>query len=88
MKDADAKVQASCPMCGNYRQVDYDRLIAAKGRGFSLVGRRVPCSFTPGCKGWIKFHYLNGVYRPLWEDRHVAAWMEADSLRYARGCSA
>lgn len=68
MIDGDAKVQVWCDACKASRRFTREDLVALaerKGRDYSLINRRCRCRLTPGCKGWNKFDYLLGVYRPL-----------------------
>lgn len=69
---------AKCPSHRRpVREVDVDRLIAEKGRDYSLVGRRSPCS-EPGCGGYVRFFYQHGAMRGLWRDEDVARWLARD----------
>lgn len=74
MLDSRCCIVAACTKCGVHRDVDLAKLIAAKGRSYSLVNRRCPCRITPGCKGWNRFHYSaseSTPLRPLWVEREV-----------------
>lgn len=71
-------IKAHCPKCGEWREVDLAALREKVGGSYSLVNRRSPCRLTPGCEGWVKFHYLNGVVRPLWDDSAEARWMQME----------
>lgn len=74
MQDTAARVEGWCSKCGQVRQVDYARLIASKGREYSLINRRTRCKLTAGCNGWVKFHYLHGVMRPLFDEGQAHKW--------------
>lgn len=60
--------------------VDLERIKAAKGPDYSLINKRTRCK-TPGCKGWVKFHYPSGVYRPLFDFETAVKWMVKDRRR-------
>lgn len=64
--------------CGKTRMVDFEKLCAAEGPDYSLIDRRCRCTLTPGCKGWVRFHYKLGVFRPLWTDEAGARWSDRD----------
>lgn len=83
-KPDDFRVQVTCTACGQYREVDLDGLIAAKGPGYSLVNKRFRCKLTRGCRGWNRFHYQGGVMRPLWDHRTLERWIEADQRERQR----
>jgi hypothetical protein len=70
MRDHGTKVAAYCGHCRIQRAVDPAKLAAIKGDDYSLVDRRCRCKFTPECPGWITFHYLHGVMRPLRTDAY------------------
>lgn len=81
MIDGDAHIQASCTACGQYvrfARADLEALAAKVGRDFSLRNRRCRCRLTPGCRGWNRFFYLAGVYRPLWDEEIAVRWMLGD----------
>ena len=91
MLDGDGKVQASCELCRVYvrfAKADIERMIAAKGRDYSLIGRRSRCKLTADCRGWVRFHFQSGVYRPLWTDKDVSRWMALDAAAAARALKA
>jgi hypothetical protein len=73
MLDKGAKVRAWCSGCGRCTDVDIAALTAIKGRDYSLIDRRSRCKMT-GCKGWVRFHYSHGVFRPLWSDAATLRW--------------
>jgi hypothetical protein len=79
MSDGNAKIMASCVDCGAHKIVDIERLIEIKGRSYSLVNRRSRCRLTPGCNGWVRFFYMNGVMRPLWTNERVMQLMLGNS---------
>ena len=54
--------------------VDLARIRREKGPAYSLINRRSRCR-TPGCAGWVKFHYPHGVYRPLFDQDTAERWM-------------
>lgn len=85
MRDANAKVIATCGHCGETLPVDPAKIAELKGDAYSLVGRRSRCP----CGNWRKFHVLHGVMRPLWEDADEARWIELEvrELRRARAKS-
>lgn len=75
MIDGDAQIQAICNRCGRLKRFtreDLERLAAKVGRDYSLINRRTRCRLKQGCEGWVRFYYLMGVYRPLWDEDH--AW--------------
>lgn len=74
----EAAIKVSCTRCRAYRQLDLPALRAQVGGEYCLLNRRCRCRLTPGCAGWNRFHYLHGVYRPLWDDATAARWMMAD----------
>lgn len=63
----EARIMGLCSTCEQYRDVDLGALREIKGGSYSLINRRTRCKLTPGCPGWVKFHYLHGVFRPLWK---------------------
>jgi hypothetical protein len=69
------QVRAFCTRCRAARQVDLRALRARVGGDYCLVNRRCRCRLTPGCAGWNRFHYLHGVYRPLWDDATAERWI-------------
>lgn len=71
----DARIMGVCSTCGQYRDVDLVALREIKGGSYSLINRRTRCKLTPGCQGWVKFHYLHGVFRPLWDEAAEARWL-------------
>jgi hypothetical protein len=73
MLDEGAKVRAWCSACGRCTDVDIAALTAIKGRDYGLIDRRSRCKMT-GCKGWVRFHYSHGVFRPLWSDAATLRW--------------
>lgn len=77
MTDGDARVAVGCPTCKGWRVLDREALIALAekvGREYSLINRRCRCRLTPGCGGWNKFHYCNGVFRPLFDEATATSW--------------
>lgn len=80
MLDAGARIRANCTEC-TYRDVDLERLVAIKGRDYCLINRRCRCTITAGCGGWVRFYYLCGVYRPLWDEATGMRWVAADAAR-------
>ncbi|MEA3044613.1 MAG: hypothetical protein QOH47_2451 [Sphingomonadales bacterium] len=69
------EVRAMCQVCRRWEPVDLAKIAAAKGPDYSLIDRRSRCRFTPGCKGWVRFAYLLGVFRPLWTTAAAERWM-------------
>lgn len=87
--DSWCDIMAWCELCRQTLELDLaaiERLVATKGRDYSLIGRRSRCKLTPGCTGWVRFHYRQGVYRPLWEYADVDRWLMLDeaALKKAR----
>jgi NAD-dependent SIR2 family protein deacetylase len=76
MRDHGATVSAHCSRCGGDWPVDAAKLAELKGDAYSLVGRRTRCR---QCGGWVKFHVLHGVMRPLWTDADIARWMRSEA---------
>lgn len=74
----DVQIQGWCSTCGGVKAVDFEKLRAIKGGNYSLINRRTRCKLTPGCTGWVRFHYLHGVFRPLWDDDTGERWMDRD----------
>jgi hypothetical protein len=70
-----ALVQVGCDTCVDYRQLDLKALREKMGGSYSLVNRRTRCRLTNDCKGWNRFFYLNGLYRPLWDDSATDRWI-------------
>lgn len=68
MRDSGCRVAACCDRCRVQRDIDPAKLASIKGDSYSLVDRRCRCKLTPGCTGWVTFHYLRGVMRPLRTD--------------------
>lgn len=87
MIDRDIRVRVICEGGCGFVDLDLVALAAHVGRDYSLIGRRCRCRITPGCTHWNRFHYLGGVFRPLWSDRDVWRWtakrlaIGADSAR-------
>ena len=80
MIDAKAVISVSCTMCGRSRKFTQADLIALAdkvGREYTLINRRCRCRLTVGCAGWNRFHYLNGVVYPLWNERGLARWWDS-----------
>lgn len=74
-------VKVSCDSCKEWRDVDLDALIRAKGQWFSLVNKRGRCKLTRSCQGWNYFRYQSGVMRPLSTEKQSARWTEIDAAR-------
>jgi hypothetical protein len=74
-------VKVSCDTCKEWRDVDLDALIRAKGQWFSLVNKRGRCKLTKGCRGYNYFRYQSGVMRPLSTEKQTERWAEADEER-------
>jgi len=75
MKEAGLQVSAGCATCKGWkRQIDLEAIIAAKGPDYSLINKQTPCPFTPGCKGYARFHYSGGVMRPLFTQARWEKW--------------
>jgi len=71
-------LKAQCDTCGKSRELDrlaLERIRHAKGADYSLIGRRSPCRFTPGCAGWVRFFYWNAFWWPLWRDKDDTRWL-------------
>lgn len=79
------RIAVSCTVCKYWQDVDIPKLIAIKGPDYSLIDRCCRCNVTPGCKGYNRFHYLRGVFRPLWTDRAIYRWIERDYLERQAG---
>lgn len=79
----NVEVKGRCEKCEKSRPVDFEKLRAIKGGDYSLINKRTRCKFTEGCKGWVRFHYLHGVFRPLWDDDTSDRWIKADDWRAA-----
>ncbi|WP_143066853.1 hypothetical protein [Sphingobium sp. YR768] len=71
-------VRAICWTCKEHRDIDLQALAAKVDPDYSLIDRRSPCKLTDGCKGWVKFMYLMGVYRHLWSYERAAIWDARD----------
>lgn len=76
-------VKVSCDTCKEWRDVDLDALIRAKGQWFSLVNKRGRCKLTKGCRGYNYFRYQSGVMRPLSTEAQSQRWTEIDAARRA-----
>jgi hypothetical protein len=64
-----ARIKGACQICYGNRDIDLVALRELKGGSYCLVNARAfRCPFTPGCPGKPRFHYLLGVYRPLWDE--------------------
>ena len=75
MKDQGIVPRAWCTTCMVSVDVDLDRLIAAKGRDYSLINRRCRCVLTDGCAGWVRFQYSShGCRRWLFTDPQAMRW--------------
>lgn len=74
MIDRGVEVRVICEGSCSYIDLDLAGLAARVGRDYSLIGRRCRCRITPGCGSWNRFHYLLGVYRPLWTSDDVLRW--------------
>jgi|JI10StandDraft_1071094.scaffolds.fasta_scaffold2386218_2 hypothetical protein len=70
-----APIRASCTKCRQWQDVDLVVLRERVGGSYSLINRRTRCRITEGCNGWNRFHYLLGVFRPLWDDATSDRWM-------------
>lgn len=67
-------VKAACDYCRAEKPVNLERLRERVGGSYSLLNRRCRCVLTPGCAGWVRFHYLHGVWRPLWDEATMLRW--------------
>lgn len=75
MIDEGIEIRANCDRhCADWFVVDLEKLRRLKGPDYSLVNRRSRCK-TPGCKGWVKFYYPHGVYRPLCDEETATRWL-------------
>lgn len=74
-------VRAICWTCGEFRDIDLQALAAKVGPEYSLINRCSPCKLTPGCKGWVKFMYNQGVMRNLWTYEQEWVWDRRDKER-------
>lgn len=72
--DAGCTFQVACDRCGRYAEIDVAALIEKVGRDYSLIDRRCRCRFSKRCRGWNRFYYRSGVYRPLWTDAALRRW--------------
>ena len=79
--DEGAEIICACPACKQWREADLAAISAAKGCDYSLINRRLPCRLTPGCSGLVRFHYMLGVRRPLWDDETACRWIDEDRRR-------
>ncbi len=59
MIDGRVLCSACCDRCRAWKEVDLEQLAQAKGRDYSLWGKRTRCRITPGCDGFNRF-YCNG----------------------------
>ena len=75
MIEAGRPVRVSCDTCQQSKALDLETLREKVGGSYSLVNRRCRCRLTPGCRGWNRFFYINGVYRPLWDYQTADRWM-------------
>lgn len=69
------RVRAICYTCKECRDVDLQALASKVGPEYSLINRRSPCKLTEGCKGWVVFWYLFGVYRHLYTEERADHWL-------------
>ena len=79
--DGRREIQVWCDKCQVYRRFTQDEMVALAekvGRDYSLVDRRCRCRLTPGCDGWNRFDFLQGVYRPMTTPDGNAYWMKRD----------
>lgn len=60
------QVRAICTACNFFADLDLEKVRAAKGGNFCLINRRSRCR-TPACGQWVRFFYLLGVYRGMWD---------------------
>ncbi|RDV06453.1 hypothetical protein DXH95_03230 [Sphingorhabdus pulchriflava] len=70
----ERQVKGSCSHCHAEQSVDLDQLRRRVGGSYSLFNRRCRCALTPGCPGWVRFFYLHGVWRPLWDEGTMLRW--------------
>jgi hypothetical protein len=75
------KVRAICWTCDGHKDIDLQALAAKVDENYSLLDRRSPCRFTDGCKGWVRFMYLFGVYRHLESYERREIWAARDAGR-------
>lgn len=71
---ANAHIRGICMVCHRYRDVDLVKLREIKGGSYSLINRRTRCKLKPDCPGWVRFFYLHGVMRGLWDDETNLRW--------------
>jgi len=82
-RDEGTLIQITCRVCGVCRPIDLDRVIAAKGSGYSLINRAPRCTLTPFCGGRMRLSYKgHGCMRHL-ETEAFADWL-CDQEREAR----
>lgn len=60
-------VRTMCTACSAYRDLDLDALREKVGGAYSLWNRRCRCRLTPGCAGWNRFYYINGMAVGMWD---------------------
>jgi len=80
----EGRIQGRCAKCGEVRRVDLAALRDVKGGAYSLKNRRTRCKLTAGCDGWVRFHYMHGVMRPLWDDATADRWLSQEACHDAR----
>jgi hypothetical protein len=85
MIDKRIEVRAICDTCREWKAVNLEALAGIKGHDYSLINRRAHCTIVEGCPGRVRFHYLLGVYRPLWDEATAGRWSkQAFNERTAR----
>ena len=65
-------VRAHCERCGATKEFtaeDIEALAAKVGWRYSLIDRRCKCRLTPGCDGWNRFEYRQGVWWAMRTDK-------------------
>ncbi len=67
-------VRVMCDGCQGWQDIDLAALRAQKGGDYSLFNRRCRCRITPGCKGWNRFYYINGMCWAMWDDATASRW--------------
>lgn len=76
----DEAIRVTCTECKVWRDVDTLALLRrTKNPNYRLIDRRCRCRLTPGCRGWNRFYWQAGVFRPLWTQQAINRWMAQDA---------
>jgi hypothetical protein len=75
------QAKAMCEKCSFDAELDLDALRSRVGGDYCLIDRRSKCRI---CGGWVRFFYLQGIWRGMWTDEGSSRWISVDRKRNDR----